>query len=644
MFVKKRIPIKVSIIFLFALILGIFTEALSVITTLLSPLTEIHIWYQETSLPVLLILLGVFLAVMVFIIVLVVFVPMGQYLGECFSSSKNVLVTYSVNIVFSLLGIWAFSLLSFKNVSPYIGLIVVIVILFGLASRKERKVGFAFFTLTIALVILNIILSKNTLWSPYQKLTLFNYQKEGMSQRGYLLNVNNVGYMLLLNLSTTYRDGVFASYSNTELKNKIQFMDHYTFPYFFKPAAGDVLVIGAGGGNDIAAAVRNDTSQIDAVEIDPAIVQLGKKYHPEKPYQSNKVTTYVEDGRAFLKNANKKYDLIVFGLADSHTLTSSLANVQLDNYLYTLEGLQEAKDALKPDGMLFLSFAVNRPWIGSKIKTNLADVFAAEPLVVNIWSPDSVLGWGGTVFVSENKKGMIEKTLGENVELKNYVEENKTMYEPFVSTQLFNDNWPYLYLVNPRIPLIHIILSAVLVCALLLIFKKVELTQRLKWESFFMGAGFMLYEFQNISKSALLFGNTWLTNSYIISAILLLILLANIVYKITKVPLRVSAVLLLAAFIIQLMLPVSFYNSFSGAAKYLLVPVLLNLPLFFSSLIFITLFSKSEEKQTFFASNLIGSSVGGFLSFISFLTGFSSIVFISLVMYVFGLLFVRSRV
>src|SRR3972149_4595992 len=172
MFVKKRIPIKVSIIFLFAMILGIFTEALSVITTLLSPLTEIHIWYQETSLPVLLILLGVFLAVMVFIIVLVVFVPMGQYLGECFSSSKNVLVTYSVNIVFSLLGIWAFSLLSFKNVSPYIGLIVVIVILFGLASRKERKVGFAFFTLTIALVILNIILSKNTLWSPYQKLTL----------------------------------------------------------------------------------------------------------------------------------------------------------------------------------------------------------------------------------------------------------------------------------------------------------------------------------------------------------------------------------------------------------------------------------------------------------------------------------------
>src|SRR6185503_6019545 len=51
------------------------------------------------------------------------------------------------------------------------------------------------------------------------------------------------------------------------------------------------------------------------------------------------------------------------------------------------------------------------------------------------------------------------------------------------------------------------------------------------WHFFFLGAAFMLLEVQIISKTALLFGTTWLVNSIVITALLLFILLANLVVR-----------------------------------------------------------------------------------------------------------------
>ena len=59
---------------------------------------------------------------------------------------------------------------------------------------------------------------------------------------------------------------------------------HYDLPFrFIEPRS--MLVLGSGGGNDVAAAVRRGVPAIDAVEIDPVIVRLGEHLHPEKPYQ-----------------------------------------------------------------------------------------------------------------------------------------------------------------------------------------------------------------------------------------------------------------------------------------------------------------------------------------------------------------------
>src|SRR5262249_376491 len=139
-----------------------------------------------------------------------------------------------------------------------------------------------------------------------------------------------------------------------------QGLQAYSVPYQVAPHPGRVLVVGAGSGNDVAAALRNGASHVDAVEIDPLLVKLGKKYHPEHPYDSPRVTVFVNDARAFFKRGNEKYDLIVFGFLDSHTMFSSLSVLRLDDYVYTLESMREAKSLLAQNGTAVLAFDSGR--------------------------------------------------------------------------------------------------------------------------------------------------------------------------------------------------------------------------------------------------------------------------------------------
>ena len=161
--------------------------------------------------------------------------------------------------------------------------------------------------------------------------------------------------------------------------------------------------------------------------------------------------------------------------------------------------------------------------------------------------------------------------------------------------------------------------------------------------AFFLGAGFLLYEFQNIGRTSLLYGNTWVTNAFIISAILSLILVANLTSLKVKIPIKYLYIMLFATFALQFATPISYLNNFSQLIKYTLVPLFLNLPLLFSGLIFIQLFSKAKEKNSFFASNLIGSAVGGVLSFLSYLLGIKFLIIVSLGFYILSFFVVEKR-
>ena len=110
----------------------------------------------------------------------------------------------------------------------------------------------------------------------------------------------------------------------------------------------DILIVGSGTGNDVATAIRYSEGNIDAVEIDPLVANLGEKFHPENPYSNPRVNLIINDARNFIKEIDKKYDLIVYSVLDSHANLSSKGGVRLDSYVYTVESFYEAKKKLRP--------------------------------------------------------------------------------------------------------------------------------------------------------------------------------------------------------------------------------------------------------------------------------------------------------
>lgn len=60
--------------------------------------------------------------------------------------------------------------------------------------------------------------------------------------------------------------------------------------------------------------------------------------------------------------------MVVYGLLDSYTLLSGLSSVTLDTFVYTMEGLQQAKQHLTDDGVMVLTFYTgNNPWVEQRI-------------------------------------------------------------------------------------------------------------------------------------------------------------------------------------------------------------------------------------------------------------------------------------
>ena len=218
--------------------------------------------------------------------------------------------------------------------------------------RLVQASSLAVFVICAALASLHHKVGETEYWSPYQKLTLSLNTQEG-KPIGYNLFTNDSWYQWMIDLSPEFVAAHQHLFEGVPIS-----LNAYNLPYRFYPAPPSVLVLGAGTGNDVAAALRNNAGNVVAVEIDPLILQLGKDLHFERPYNSPRVRTVLNDARSYVENSNEQFDLIVFSLLDSHTTTSHYTNIRIDNYVYTLEALQAARHMLKPDGVFIVKFQV----------------------------------------------------------------------------------------------------------------------------------------------------------------------------------------------------------------------------------------------------------------------------------------------
>jgi len=583
-----------------------------------------------------------FLAVNCFLLVILLltaltFIPVGQLCGRLMERQEN-LPAYGWNLLGSLAGVVLIFLVSFLWTPPVVwfSLCFLVLLWFQAFSMRVLATQAALAFAAIAILAWPVSVGSERIYSPYQLL------ERGTGEAG---DRDNRGLMFIRAAGHYYQrvhDLAFSNANRNQDAKLAQVAAYYELPYTLHPGElGKVAIVGSGTGNDVAAALRMGAREVDAIEIDPAILKLGTIYHPEKPYQDPRVTAVVNDARSFFRTTPEKYDLVVYGLLDSHTLLSHASSVRLDSFVYTVEGFREAGSILNQGGMLSLSFSVLSDEIGRKIYLMLTQAFpGSTPVCVQARYDGSVIFFhraGGDVEVDPRA---LSAAGFEDVTAK--------YASPDIVASVSTDDWPFFYVPKRVYPTSYVVvLGLMLLMSLALTVNFFGQQMALGHPSFFfLGAGFMLVETKGITEMGLTFGNTWQVVGIVIIGILLMAYLANawvqrVGVKRPLLPLICLMATLLAGWWVarQGGLPSTFW----GRVATVLV---LTIPMFFSGLAFSSLLRSARAISGVMAINMLGAMLGGVLEYNSMYFGFQFLYLLAFGLYAAALLsvlFVRFR-
>jgi SAM-dependent methyltransferase len=518
---------------------------------------------------------------------------------------------YTINLAGSLAGVAVFAVASWLEARPSTWFILAFAATLPLLWNQRWT------TITIAAILCLVVsgalvadMQRGTIWSPYYKITVKTQGRETV------VEVNNIWHQ-----------------SMAPVGSKEYF---YQWPYMvFGDTFKDVLILGAGSGTDVAAALLHDVGRVDAVEIDPAILRLGAQRHPDRPYADLRVHQVADDGRHFLRTTEKKYDLVVFALIDSLTLQSAFSGVRLESYMFTEESFRAVRNVLKPNGVLVVYNYFRESWLVDRLANTAATAFGEEPMVHVHPAKDQL----GVIVV-----GPRLRTLASYPEPPSEVtayNQGAPLAPPVRHARdraivPATDNWPFLYMREPHLPSHYTsALAVVLIVSILAVFGVVRsAVHKWSWEFFFLGAGFMLLETKSIIQFALLWGSTWVVASLTIAAVLVMALMANwtVAHVEVRRPRLVGAVLL-ALLTLNYFVPVGTFAIESRPAESLVYSLLVFSPIFCAGLLFGSSIKRSEDVTVDYGANLLGAMVGGVAEYLSLLMGFQFLLILVAVFY-----------
>ncbi|HTT24980.1 MAG TPA: hypothetical protein VMG82_39060 [Candidatus Sulfotelmatobacter sp.] len=610
-------------------------RSIAALPMLLGASVEVHVW-GVPALPTSWwgMILALIFVVPLFALIATAFIPFGQLVGWYVENAPKGVAAYSVNVLASLVGIGTFTVLCFLNSPPWIWFLLAgmfSVLTFWRSARARLVLSAVFFACTYLLATPEGS-AVRTYWSPYQKLSLQTVYGDGQIT-SYTLNTNDSWYQQIINLSPEFVQSHPKMFGGRPLDQ-----NSYNMPYRFYPAPPTVLVLGSGMGNDVAAALRNGTGRVEAVEIDPLILKLGRQLHFEHPYQSPRVHVTVNDARSYIENSHDHFDLIVFSLLDSHTTTSHFTNIRIDNYVYTRQAFQHAKQLLNADGLFIVKFQVENPWIAGRLFQLLRDTFGQDPIQ---FQTAGGYDTPGRFFVSGSSERLSKATSDPGLRAYLALHGNMPMQPAIVTT----DDWPYFYQHAPGLPVIVILVSiAVLVVFGWFLRQTSGEGARLDLHFLFLGAGFMLLEAQIVSKMALLFGTTWVVNAVVISGLLCLIVGANMLYSaFRQFPLSAAYLGLFLTLAVMFFVPMQRLFFESWTVRAVVATLALCTPVFFAGVIFVSSFARAGFRGSALGANLFGSLIGGLLESASLWFGLKSLTVIAAVLYLGSAIFL-SRV
>lgn len=539
--------------------------------------------------------------ILLFALCALVMVPLGALLGREFRRWPP-LTAYSLDIAGSIAGIATFGLLSAVRTPPLVWFALAYAVWALLSLDRKRYMLFVGAAAVPSLLLVSAAdKGSPEFWSPYYRINVLP------GQNWHSLHVNGSMHQWVVDL------GADRNHPITE-----RIRESYLSPLRLAQRFDTVLVVGSGTGNDVVNLLGLGAKHVDAVEIDPVILDIGRQLHPQQPYADPRVTAVVNDARAFLRRSTRKYDVIVFGTLDSQTLLSGMSSLRLDNYVYTVEAFEAARERLAPGGLLVTYHMSHEPYIATRIEGMIAEAFGRRPLVEK---SDDFLLFNYTFAIGGDADRLIAR------------EPARAIADP---VPLAHDDWPYLYLRKRTVPMHYLlVLGGVLLTALLFLAAG---TPRTTWTTpdgpmFFLGAGFLLLETKSVTEMSLLFGSTWHVNLLVFSSILVCILIANVLVDRRSPSIHAAFVGLFASLAIAFAVPVRALLFAGEVGQWVLGGLMVALPIYFAGTVFASLLKGNRDPTRALGFNLLGAILGGVLEYLSMLVGTKALYLVAAVIY-----------
>jgi hypothetical protein len=319
--------------------------------------------------------------------------------------------------------------------------------------------------------------------------------------------------------------------------------------------------------------------------------------------------------------------------------------------------MENVRDHLTESGVLSLTFTVHEKWIADRLFGLLVEVFGHDPTVYQ----GNEQAWGTTFLIAKDRPisapGQMITPGQFRSEILPAAEGHTWAYAEaggYLDNDIFDrdaelptDNWPFLYMRSHQIPANYLwVLLATFAVALALIrfgAGSTGLGEFGNWNFLFLGVAFALLETKGITDIALLFGSTWITNSIVISGVLLMILLANVV--VLRFPrLSLAPVYALLVFTLLFNYQFSFHAllDLPYEAKLIAAAIQVSLPLFFAGIIFATHFRTVREPSIALGANLVGAMAGGLLEYSTLVVGQQALYLAALTFYMCSLMVVLA--
>jgi hypothetical protein len=564
------------------------------------------------------------------------FVPLGQRMGVLFGAMPR-LTAYAWDLAGSLAGTLCFGVFSLRLFSPVLGMAAVMALYLVLSRRRLWWLDAA--VLGAALFAVVRFSDPNAIWSPYYYITVQDYDTPTVSVAAppadlltrrdpplYRVSVNQFGYHYDADLNPARYTGA------TQGAKDLRWLAlQYGLPYKVGGPAEKVLVVGAGGGFDVEAALAAGAQHVDAVEIDPVIIAISRRFNAGAPYANPRVSVHLDDARSYLAKAGPGYDRVVFGFLDSQALFSTMNNVRLDGYVYTVESMRTAFGLLSDRGVLTLSFYLGRPWLGPKLYQLVKAATGREPA---LYLDDST-GRTLIICVPRDPSQALPLRVGPF---------HRAAYPDIGAMSLPTDDWPFLYLIGRTVPSDYLIAIGSLLAFSVLVVLLLRGTSLGRGDAHFglLGMGFLLLETKSIGDCTLYFGTTWFVTLLVVAGVLAMVIAANLA------SLRIRAFTpwmyapLFLTLALLLLVPRGEVLGLGFGARVAWTLLVVPLPVFFAGIVFSTTFRDAADASAAFGANLLGAMVGGFCEYLSMAIGSQRLSMLIMAAYLGSLLMVTT--